>query len=255
MSRHSSSGPAAGSGPTAAAGRYPEPAVSILVLLRHGKSTWNQEKRFTGWTDVDLTAEGEDEARGAGRSLRQSGIDPDVVHTSVLVRAVRTATIALEEAGRTWIPVRRHWRLNERHYGALQGYTHAEMAEKYSPEQVHTWRRSYDVRPPLLEASDERHPLHDERYRGIPPDALPGGECLADVVARMVPYWHDSIAPDLAVGRIVLVSAHGNSLRALFKHLEGIPDEDIPALEIPTGVPRVYRFEAGFKLEDAYYLG
>jgi 2,3-bisphosphoglycerate-dependent phosphoglycerate mutase len=225
-----------------------------LLLLRHGESPWNRAKRFTGWTDIELTAEGEEEARQAGRLMLAAGLEVDVVHTSVLARSVRTATLALEELGRSWIPVRRHWRLNERHYGALQGLTHEEMAARSSPEQVQRWRRSYSVRPPALGLEDERHPVHDPRYRGLPPDALPGCESLADVVARMLPYWYDAIAADLAAGACVLVSAHGNSLRALVKHLEGIPDEEIPGLEIPTGVPRLYRLDDDFGPKEAFYL-
>jgi 2,3-bisphosphoglycerate-dependent phosphoglycerate mutase len=219
--------------------------MRVLVLLRHGESTWNQENRFTGWHDVGLTARGEAEAREAGRLLAQAGIGFDVVHTSVQRRAIRSAELALEQMGLQWLPVRRHWRLNERHYGALQGLNKKETAERYGLEQVVQWRRSYDVPPPPLSPDDERHPRHDPRYARLAPDQLPASECLEDVVARMLPYWHDAIVDDLAQGRRVLVSAHGNSLRALVKHLRRIPDDEIPGLEIPTGVPWV------FELDDA----
>ncbi len=234
--------------------------VPTLVLLRHGESTWNAENRFTGWTDVDLSAAGEEEAREAGslllREREACGLDFDTVHTSVLTRAVRTADLALEVMSRTWLPVRRHWRLNERHYGALQGLNKSEMAERYGTEQVHLWRRSYDVPPDPVSEGDSRHPLSDARYRLVPASALPATECLADVVARLLPYWEDAIAPELLGGRRVLVVAHGNSLRALVKHLEKIADDEIVALNIPTGVPRVY--ELGDRLELAIeprYLG
>ena len=214
-----------------------------LLLLRHGESVWNAENLFTGWYDADLSRRGEEEARQAGRLLAQAAggdgtpLDLRVVHTSVLTRAVRTANLALDELGRSWLPVRRHWRLNERHYGALQGRDKKETAERYGLDQVKLWRRSYDVPPPALERDDERHPRFDLRYQGLAPSALPASECLADVVARVVPYWEDAIAPDLLAGLGVLVVAHGNSLRALVKFLLGISDEDIPGLEIATGVP------------------
>ncbi|MGH9064681.1 MAG: 2,3-bisphosphoglycerate-dependent phosphoglycerate mutase [Acidimicrobiales bacterium] len=217
--------------------------MAALVLLRHGQSTWNAEKRFTGWTDVGLTPAGADEARRAGAALARAVAGAGVVHTSVLVRAIATAELALAEAGRSWLPVRRHWRLNERHYGALQGATHAEVAARHDAAQVQVWRRSYDVRPPLLDRDDERHPRFDPRYAGLAPDLLPAGESLADVVARLLPYWHDAIVPDLRLGLGVLVVAHGNSLRALVKHLEAIPDDAIPGLEIPTGVPIAYELD------------
>jgi 2,3-bisphosphoglycerate-dependent phosphoglycerate mutase len=219
--------------------------VSRLVLLRHGESTWNRENLFTGWHDVGLSERGEDEAREGGRLLAAEGIGFDVVHTSVQSRAIRTAELALGEMGLSWLPVRRHWRLNERHYGALQGLNKKETADRYGAEQVFTWRRSYDVPPDPLAADDPRHPRHDPRYTHVAPDLLPASECLKDVVERMLPYWHDAVVPDLAAGRRVLVSAHGNSLRALVKHLKQIPDAEIPALEIPTGVPWV------FELDDA----
>lgn len=214
--------------------------MSILVLLRHGQSTWNKENRFTGWYDSDLSEQGEAEARDGGALLTQAGVAVDVVHTSVQKRAIRTANLALEVLDRLWVPVRRHWRLNERHYGALEGLDKKETAQRYGLDQVQAWRRSYEVAPPALAQDDERHPRHDPRYRHLAADVLPAAECLKDVVARMLPYWHDAIVPDLQLGRAVLVSAHGNSLRGLVKHLKGISDEDIPGLEIPTGVPWVF---------------
>ncbi len=214
--------------------------MSILVLLRHGQSTWNKENRFTGWYDSDLSEQGEAEARDGGALLTQAGVAVDVVHTSVQKRAIRTANLALEVLDRLWVPVRRHWRLNERHYGALEGLDKKETAQRYGLDQVQAWRRSYEVAPPALAQDDERHPRHDPRYRHLAADVLPATECLKDVVARMLPYWHDAIVPDLQLGRAVLVSAHGNSLRGLVKHLKGISDEDIPGLEIPTGVPWVF---------------
>jgi 2,3-bisphosphoglycerate-dependent phosphoglycerate mutase len=214
--------------------------VPDLVLVRHGQSTWNAEGLFTGWVDVDLTPAGEAEARQAGRLLaaeQDQGLDLAVVHTSVLTRAVRTANLALDELGRSYLPVRRHWRLNERHYGALQGKNKKETTEEFGLDQVKVWRRSYSIRPPTLAVTDPRHPRHDPRYRLVPPAALPGAECLADVVARMIPYWEDAIAPDLDAFGGVLVAAHGNSLRALVKYLMAMSDEEIVGLEIPTGVP------------------
>jgi 2,3-bisphosphoglycerate-dependent phosphoglycerate mutase len=224
--------------------------VSTLVLLRHGQSTWNAEERFTGWTDVPLTERGIDEARNGGKALAAQELEPDLVHTSLQVRAIRTAELSLEELGRQWLPVRRHWRLNERHYGALEGFTHAEIAERHGPEAVRIWRRSYDVRPPALEPDDPRHPSHDARYGDLAPDVVPSTECLADVLARLLPYWHDAIVPDLRFGAIVLVVAHGNSLRAMVKHLEGISDADIPGLEIPTGVPIRYELDRRLTVTD-----
>jgi 2,3-bisphosphoglycerate-dependent phosphoglycerate mutase len=216
--------------------------VADLVLLRHGESIWNALGLFTGWVDVDLSPAGEEEARQAGGLLaREPGLDLQVVHTSVLTRGIRTANLALDAAGRSWLPVRRHWRLNERHYGALQGKNKKETVEEFGLDQVLLWRRSYDVPPPPLAADDPTHPSADARYDNLPPDALPAGECLADVVDRVVPYWQDAIAPDLlATARrngAVLVVAHGNSLRALRKHLEAIPDDEIAELEMPTGIP------------------
>lgn len=227
-----------------------------LVLLRHGESTWNLENRFTGWVDVDLTERGIEEARTAGKLMEAEGLDFDVVHTSVLLRAIKTADVALEEMGLHWLPVRRHWRLNERHYGALQGLNKREMAERHGEEQVHLWRRSYDVPPPPLDWNDRRHPRFDRRYAMLPPELLPSTECLKDVVERMLPYWYDVIVPDLCNGRRVLIVAHGNSLRALVKHLDGISDEDIPALNIPTGIPLVYELGEDLKpVGDGRYLG
>ncbi len=227
-----------------------------LIIIRHGQSVWNLENLFTGWTDVDLTAQGEEEALQAGKLMLAEGLTPDVLHTSVQIRAIRTAEIALREMDRSWLPVRRHWRLNERHYGALQGLNKAQTAERHGADQVHTWRRSYDIPPPPLELDDDRHPIHDPRYAELAPEQLPATECLKDVVERMLPYWYDAIIPDLRDGRSVLVVAHGNSLRALVKHLEDISDDEIPSLNIPTGVPRVY--ELGDDLRptgEGRYLG
>jgi 2,3-bisphosphoglycerate-dependent phosphoglycerate mutase len=234
--------------------------AATLVLLRHGQSEWNLSNLFTGWHDVDLTPQGEAEAEASGGYLLDAGILPDVVHTSLQKRAIRTAELSLRRCDRMWIPVRRSWRLNERHYGALQGLDKKETAERYGADQVFEWRRSYDVPPPPLEPDDERHPRHDPRYADLPPDVLPASECLKDVVARMLPYWYDAIVPDLRAGRIVLVAAHGNSLRALVKHLDGISDDDIPALNLPTGVPLVYRLDDDLAADpvdsvDQRYLG
>ncbi|MGH9288676.1 MAG: 2,3-diphosphoglycerate-dependent phosphoglycerate mutase [Acidimicrobiales bacterium] len=218
-----------------------------LVLLRHGESEWNLRNLFTGWYDCDLTATGEAQAIAGGRLMAARGLLPDVVHTSVLVRAIRTTDLALQEMGRTWIPVRRHWRLNERHYGDLQGLNKAETAERFGAERVKLWRRSYDVAPPAMDRDDPRNVRHDPRYAGLPPELVPDTECLADVVERMLPYWYDGIVPDLAADKVVLVSAHGNSLRALVKHLDGISDADIVELNIPTGEPLVYELGDDFQ--------
>ncbi len=226
-----------------------------LILLRHGQSTWNLENLFTGWHDVPLSPHGVEEAVEAGRLMKAAGLAPGVLHTSLLVRAIDTAQIALGELGRSWIPVRRSWRLNERHYGALQGLNKAETAAEYGEDKVKVWRRSYDVRPPALEVSDKRHPSHDPRYAGMPPELLPSTECLKDVVDRMLPYWYDAIVPDLLRHPCVLVSAHGNSLRALVKHLDGLTDQQVVDLDIPTGVPRVYELGANFKPASWRYLG
>ena len=212
-----------------------------LVLLRHGQSEWNVEpSRFTGWVDVDLSAVGEEQARCAGQTMLAEGITPDVVHTSRLKRAIRTMVLALEEMDRLWIDVHRSWRLNERHYGALQGLDKAETAAEHGEEKYQLWRRSYDTPPPALSVDDERHPRHDPRYADLAPDLLPATECLKDVVVRMLPYWYDDIVPDLRAGKTVLVAAHGNSLRALVKHLDGVSDEEITELNIPTGFPLLY---------------
>ncbi len=226
-----------------------------LILLRHGQSTWNLENLFTGWTDVGLTEQGEEEAREAGRLIVSEGLDPDILHTSVLVRAIKTADLTLEEMGRQYLPVRRSWRLNERHYGALQGLDKKETSEQHGAEQVLLWRRSYDVPPPPLDAADERHPSHDPRYKDLPPDLLPATECLKDVVVRMLPYWHDTIVADLLAGREPLVVAHGNSIRALVKHLDEISDEEIVDLNIPTGVPLLYELDEAFAPVSSRYLG
>jgi 2,3-bisphosphoglycerate-dependent phosphoglycerate mutase len=216
--------------------------TSTLVLLRHGQSEWNLSGQFTGWVDVDLTALGRDEARIGGRQLRDAGIKPDILHTSVQVRAIRTAEVALDELQRKWIPVRRSWRLNERHYGALQGKNKKETADEFGADQVKVWRRSYDVPPPPLPIDDPISGI-DERYDDLPRDLIPRSECLRDVVTRMLPYWDDAIAPDLRAGKVVLVVAHGNSLRALVKHLDGMSDADVVELNIPTGMPLVYALD------------
>lgn len=229
--------------------------MGTLVLLRHGQSQWNLENRFTGWWDVDLSAQGEKEARSAGTLLTNEGIAVDVAHTSVLTRAVRTLNLALEEMGRLWIPVRRHWRLNERHYGALTGLDKAETKARFGPEQFLAWRRSYDTPPPPMPAGDEFDVRGDPRYAGLAPDVVPATECLADVVVRLLPYWQDAIAPDLLAGHTVLVAAHGNSLRALVKHLNGISDAAISGLEIPTGVPIVYQLNAELAVISERALG
>ncbi|TMC13845.1 MAG: phosphoglyceromutase [Chloroflexi bacterium] len=218
-----------------------------LVLLRHGQSTWNLENRFTGWIDVPLSDLGREEAVTAGRQLKQAGIKPDVVHTSLLLRAIDTAQIALAEMGLTWLPVKRSWRLNERHYGALQGLDKAETAARHGEKQVQAWRRSYDIQPPGLRPGDPDNPASDARYRDLAPDLKPATECLKDVVERMLPYWYDAIVPDLRDGRRVLVSAHGNSLRALVKHLDGISEEDIAELNLPTGIPLVYELDGDMR--------
>jgi 2,3-bisphosphoglycerate-dependent phosphoglycerate mutase len=227
----------------------------VLVLLRHGQSTWNLENLFTGWHDVPLSELGVSEAKEAGRLMKQAALVPQVVHTSVLVRAIQTADLALGEMGLTWIPVKRSWRLNERHYGALQGLNKKQTTQKYGAEQVKLWRRSYDVRPPELDRSDERHPSHDPRYADLPPELLPSAECLNDVVERMLPYWFDRIVPDLLRNTCVLVSAHGNSLRALVKHLDSLTDQEVVDLDIPTGVPRVYDLDSAIRPTSSRYLG
>jgi 2,3-bisphosphoglycerate-dependent phosphoglycerate mutase len=217
--------------------------VPKLILLRHGQSEWNAKDLFTGWIDVDLTPLGEEEARSAGRALRAAGVVPTIVHTSLLTRAIRTADLALEQVGALWIPVRRSWRLNERHYGDLQGRSKPETKQRYGDEQFLQWRRGYATPPPPLPEGDERSALADPRYALLPPEVVPATECLADVVVRLLPWWQDGIAADLRTGHVVLVAAHGNSLRALRKHLDGISDADIVELEVPTGVPMVYELD------------
>ena len=226
-----------------------------LVLLRHGQSTWNRENRFTGWHDVDLTEQGVQEATEAGRALVREGLTFDVAYTSLLKRAIRTLWITLDQMDLMWIPVHRDWRLNERHYGDLQGKNKAETAEKYGMDQVHVWRRSYDTPPPALERSDERYPGHDPRYRGLTDEQLPTSECLKDTVDRFLPYWHETIAPAIQSGQRVLIAAHGNSLRALVKHLDGVSDEEIVGLNIPTGIPLLYELDDQLKPTGSRYLG
>lgn len=226
-----------------------------LVVVRHGQSIWNLENLFTGWTDVELTEQGKAEATEAGRLMAEEGFDFGVLHTSVLLRAIHTAEIALREMGLHWLPVRRHWRLNERHYGALQGLNKKETADRHGAEQVLIWRRSYDTPPPALELGDERHPRHDARYNDLAPDVLPATECLADVVERMLPYWYDAIVPDLLAGKRPLIVAHGNSLRALVKHLDGLSKEEVLKLNIPTGVPLVYELDDQLRPVSKRYLG
>jgi 2,3-bisphosphoglycerate-dependent phosphoglycerate mutase len=226
-----------------------------LVLLRHGESIWNRENRFTGWTDVDLSDAGRTEAREAGRLMATETYEFDVAYTSVLKRAIRTLWIALDELDMMWIPVHRSWRLNERHYGALQGLNKAETAAQHSEEQVKIWRRSYDIPPPPLTPEDPRHPSRDRRYAEIPPDQLPLTESLKDTVARFLPYWHATIAPDIRAGKRALIAAHGNSLRALVKFLDNISDQDIVELNIPTGVPLVYLLNDDLEPLQKFYLG
>ena len=211
--------------------------MSTLVLLRHGESVWNQENRFTGWEDVDLAPEGEQEARHAGSLFRQANLFPDVVHTSLLKRAIRTANIALTAADRHWIPVRRNWRLNERHYGDLQGRNKAETLSQFGEEQFMIWRRSFDTPPPPVSRESKYHPANDARYRDLAPEQLPATEALSHVLERMLPYWYDAIVPDLRAGHVTLVAAHGNSLRALVMHLRGLTTDEVVALNIPTGIP------------------
>lgn len=229
--------------------------MTKLVLLRHGESIWNKENLFTGWYDVDLSEQGKVEAKRAGELLKAEGFTFDVAYTSVLKRAIRTAWLALDELDLLWIPVDRSWRLNERHYGALQGLNKAQTAAKYGDEQVLIWRRSYDVPPPPLDESDPRYPGADPRYAGLSKDELPKTECLKDTVERFLPYWEQTIAPAVKSGKKVLIAAHGNSLRALVKYLDGISDEDIVGLNIPTGVPLVYELDSNLKPIKHYYLG
>jgi 2,3-bisphosphoglycerate-dependent phosphoglycerate mutase len=231
------------------------PSVGRLVLVRHGQSDWNQKNLFTGWTDVDLTAQGREEARQAGRTLTGAGLTFDIAFTSVLTRAIRTLWILLDEMKLMWIPVENSWRLNERHYGSLQGLDKAQTTAKHGEAQVKIWRRSYDIPPPPLDESDERHPCHDARYADLPPTVLPGTESLKTTLARVRPYWEDRIAAELKRGRNVLVAAHGNSLRAVVKMLENISDDEITELNIPTGIPRLYELDADLKPTRAEYLG
>ncbi len=226
-----------------------------LVLLRHGQSLWNKENRFTGWTDVDLSPAGEAEARDAARSIAQAGITFDECHTSLLKRAIRTLTIVQEELDLLWLPVQRHWRLNERHYGALQGLNKAEIASQYGEEQVFLWRRSFDTPPPLLPLDDPRHPGHDRRYADIPAQQLPAGESLKDTAARVLPYWEQTLAPRIRQGKRLLIAAHGNSLRALVMHLDGMDEETVAALNIPTGIPLVYELDTALAPLQRRYLG
>jgi len=226
-----------------------------VVLLRHGESLWNKENRFTGWTDVDLSEKGIQEAADAGRTLKEQGYTFDVAFTSVLKRAIRTLWIVLDEMDLMWAPVHRHWRLNERHYGALQGLNKAETAERHGEDQVRIWRRSYDTRPPALEKTDERYPGNDRRYKDLSQAELPLTECLKDTVERFLPYWKETIEPAIRSGQRVLISAHGNSLRALVKYLDHISDDEIVGLNIPTGLPLVYELDDDLKAVDRYYLG
>ena len=226
-----------------------------IVLLRHGESAWNRENRFTGWTDVDLTVQGIAEAKEAGRLLKEGGFDFDIAYTSVLKRAIRTLWLVQDELDLMWIPVIRNWRLNERHYGALQGLNKAETAAKYGDAQVLIWRRSYDIPPPPLEVSDERYPGRDPRYRTLSPAELPVTECLKDTVERFVPYWRDVIARSVRAGERVIIAAHGNSLRALVKYLDNIGEQEIVGLNIPTGIPLVYELDDELKPTRNYYLG
>ncbi len=226
-----------------------------LVLLRHGQSQWNKENRFTGWTDVDLDETGRAEAKSAGQVLKDAGYTFDIAFTSVLKRAIRTLWSVMDEMDLMWIPVYRTWRLNERHYGALQGLNKAETAEKFGDDQVKVWRRSYDVPPPPLEASDERYPGHDRRYADLTGEELPLTECLKDTVARFLPYYHETIVPQITAGKRVIIAAHGNSLRALVKYLDNMSDADVIALNIPTGVPLVYELDDDLTVIRHYYLG
>jgi 2,3-bisphosphoglycerate-dependent phosphoglycerate mutase len=229
--------------------------MPTLVLLRHGESTWNRENRFTGWTDVDLSDRGREEARQSGQLLREGGYVFDLAYTSVLKRAIRTLWIALDELDQMWLPVVNSWRLNERHYGALQGLDKAETAEKHGEAQVKIWRRSYDIPPPPLTPDDPRHAGRDARYAGVVPADIPLTESLKDTVARFLPYWHDEIAPTIRSGKRIIIVAHGNSLRALVKYLDGISDQAIVELNIPTGIPLVYELNDSLQATNRFYLG
>ncbi len=226
-----------------------------IALIRHGESAWNRENRFTGWTDVPLSEKGVEEARAAGRLLKEEGYAFDLAFTSVLKRAIKTLWLVLEEMDRMWIPVRHSWKLNERHYGGLQGLNKSETAARYGDEQVKIWRRSYDVLPPLLDKDDDRYPAKDPRYADLAPEQIPAGECLADTVARVVPYWREAIVPEISAGRKIVVAAHGNSLRALVKYLDDISEKDILELNIPTGIPLVYTLDQDMKPLGHRYLG
>ncbi|MFX1567332.1 MAG: 2,3-diphosphoglycerate-dependent phosphoglycerate mutase [Promethearchaeota archaeon] len=226
-----------------------------VVLLRHGESTWNKENKFTGWTDVDLSEKGEQEAIEAAKLLMEGRYTFDIAYTSVLKRGIRTLWIVLDEMDLMWIPVYRSWRLNERHYGALQGYSKSEMAKEVGEDQVLIWRRSYDVPPPPLKTSDPRYPGNETKYKDLTADELPLTECLKDTVARVLPYWHETIIPTIKSGKSVLISAHGNSLRALVKYLDNMPDEEVVKLNIPTGVPLIYELDDKMKPITHYYLG
>ncbi len=228
--------------------------MTKLVLIRHGQSVWNKANLFTGWTDVDLSEQGVLEATKAGENLKSAGYDFDVCYTSVLTRAIKTLHLVLEGMDRLWLPVHKSWRLNERHYGALQGLNKAETAAKYGDDQVHIWRRSYTTPPPSLEQGDDRHPGTDPRYAGLDPADVPSAECLKDTVDRVLPYWHSDMAPAIKRGERIIIAAHGNSLRGLVKYLDGISDEEIPAVEIPTGVPLVYELDEELRPIKSYYL-
>ena len=226
-----------------------------VVLLRHGESEWNKENRFTGWTDVDLSEKGVAEAKAGGTLMKEAGFKFDLAYTSVLKRAIRTLWLALDEMDLLWIPVIKSWRLNERHYGALQGLNKAETAKKYGDEQVHIWRRSYDIQPPALTADDERFPGKDKRYADLKKSELPLTECLKDTVARFLPFWLETIVPSIKAGKQVIIAAHGNSLRALVKYLDNVPESEIVELNIPTGIPLVYELDENMKPIKHYYLG
>ena len=229
--------------------------MHTLVLIRHGESEWNLENRFTGWTDVDLTEKGISEAKSAGRLLRESGFDFDLCYTSYLKRAIHTLNYVLDNMDRVWLPVQKSWKLNERHYGALQGLNKSETAEKYGEEQVRIWRRSFDVKPPVLDPEDERNPKLQEQYRGVKPENLPLTESLKDTVARVVPYYEKEILPEMRCGKRVLIAAHGNSLRALIMYFEKLTEEEIVSVNVPTGTPLVYRLDDEGKVIEKYYLG
>jgi len=228
--------------------------MHTLILVRHGESVWNKENQFTGWADPDLSEKGEEEARRAGKQIKKAGLSFDVAYASVLKRAIRTLHLLEEEANLLWVPEIHHWRLNERHYGALQGLNKAETASKYGNEQVHVWRRSFDIAPPLLEPDDVRNPINDPQYKKLDPNILPLGESLEMTIKRVLPFWQDYIAPSLLSGQTVLVAAHGNSLRGLIKYLNKISDNDIVSLDIPTGVPQIYELDEKLNVITHYYL-